>query len=392
MATFPSRLEGLRRSDAVQRERLSLLTHRQAFRGESIPPPQSAPQRTFLHGFLLPFSLLATTLHHRALRFEYLRLGALRLLVVAVIAGVAFGSPSIREHLKEPRLAIVGDKGADEAKGKHAPKAPHGRSFTLSLDDDGPAQPKTPDAADENDEDDDAAKAAASVKDVPRPVRLLQASWLWIVWVVGVLSMIEAFVVLVSRRWDDWLGYWTAPLVHVRSEDTFPPQRKLTLFDARWLVKKLKRRLRGYVVVFSGIPLIALFQLVPTFGHVLFTVAMTMWTWYWLAIFTTAKSAHAWRDDGYADAPVLIRELRDRAVDHGWLWPVRRYARLWSWLTRGLHAPAAVFERNPRPFLGLALARALLSLPGIYLLSRPVIPVAAGRLCAESDPYDRFSC
>jgi hypothetical protein len=30
-------------------------------------------------------------------------------------------------------------------------------------------------------------------------------------------------------------------------------------------------------------------------------------------------------------------------------------------------------------------------LPGFYLLARPIVPVAAGRLCADVDPEDRFT-
>ncbi|HEY8078950.1 MAG TPA: hypothetical protein VIF62_32685, partial [Labilithrix sp.] len=61
------------------------------------------------------------------------------------------------------------------------------------------------------------------------------------------------------------------------------------------------------------------------------------------------------------------------------------------WLTRGVNPAAQTFERTPLPFLGLALARIVLSLPALYLLARPIVPVAAGRLCAEADPHDRFT-
>jgi hypothetical protein len=56
-----------------------------------------------------------------------------------------------------------------------------------------------------------------------------------------------------------------------------------------------------------------------------------------------------------------------------------------------VNSAAATFERSPAAFLGLALARGVLALPGLYLLARPIVPVAAGRICAESDPGDRFA-
>ena len=39
--------------------------------------------------------------------------------------------------------------------------------------------------------------------------------------------------------------------------------------------------------------------------------------------------------------------------------------RAWARLTRGVDPAAATFERTPAPFLGLALARVILSLPGL---------------------------
>src|SRR4029079_12278364 len=104
-----------------------------------------------------------------------------------------------------------------------------------------------------------------------------------------------------------------------------------------------------------------------------------------------AKSAHAWADEATAPSPLPIRELVVRTSRTPLATPVHWYARLWARLTRGVNPAAATFERSPAAFLGLALARVFLSLPGLYLLARPIVPVAAGRLAAESDPEDRFS-
>ena len=396
----------------LDRERESLSEHRDAIRGQSLfPPPKRAPRPTFLHGFLLPFSLIVATLRHPTLGRAYLRLTVVRALVVALFAVFAFSAsdPERTKHHDGPVVKVVRTKKNKEAAAApttsddgihvHAPgvhvdidKARNekkvvvlGRDIPVIDDDEDEAE------ASKEKKESSGEHAAPDAAQARHPVlALLSSSWAWVLWFIGVLSATEGVVIFFSRRWDDWLGFYASSLAHVRPEDDEPKTPKIA-FDVKWLVKKLKRRIRGYLVFTAGVPLLALFQLVPSIGSLLFPLAMTAWGWYWLGVFTAAKSAHAWVDDDVAPSPLLIRELRDRTEGIRWLSPVRLYARLWAWLTRELNSCASAFERNPTPFLGLALARAILSLPGLYLLARPVIPIAAGRLCAESDPSDRFS-
>jgi hypothetical protein len=384
----------LLRSSLASRERLAWDAHKDVVRGSSFPPPNLSPGGTFLHGFLLPFSLIATTLRHPTLGMSYVRLTVARVVVVTLLAVVGFQSGLLYDP-KMPRspLSIAADASANQTRAM----TPHLRFEAGPHSNDEAKTPPPPpprrtdvDADDERDEDSESqapsqsAEKANTLGEKPLIVQVAAGSWKWLAWFFGVVSMIEGIVVTFSRRWDDWLGFHTAPLAGVRAEDPFPPQPKVSFFEPRWLFKKAKRRLRGYVVVAAGIPLVALFRLVPTIGEWLFAAGLTAWSWYWLGVFTAAKSAHAWVDDGYAPLPTLIREFRDRSVGQRWLAPVNLYARIWAWATRGLNAPASVFERNTRSFLGLALARVVLSLPGLYLLARPIVPVAAGRLCAES--------
>ena len=203
------------------------------------------------------------------------------------------------------------------------------------------------------------------------------------------LSIAEGIIVFFSRRWDDWLSFHISGLAGIRPESAEPPVREVS-FDVKWIGRKLKRRFRGYIIFASGMPLLYLLQLVPMAGTWLFGVAITLWGWYWVGVFTASKSAHAWADDGVAQPPLPVRSFNARFATGWWWWPLRVYGRLWAWLVRGVSSAAATFDRSPAPFLGLALARALLALPGLYLLARPIVPVAAGRLCAESDPDDRF--
>jgi hypothetical protein len=99
-----------------------------------------------------------------------------------------------------------------------------------------------------------------------------------------------------------------------------------------------------------------------------------------------APSCTAYGDRAKEALP--LRVLRSAAYRTRLLLPVRPYVRLWAWVTRDLYGPAEAFERTPAPFLGLALARALVGLPVVYLLFRPIFPVCAGRLLAEHDPRE----
>jgi cobalamin biosynthesis protein CobD/CbiB len=215
-------------------------------------------------------------------------------------------------------------------------------------------------------------------------------SWGWLLALVTVLSATEGGVVFFSRRWDDWLSFHASRLAAIRPEDEAPKTPKLA-FDLKWLYRKLKRRARGYVVFAAGLPALLPLRLVPTVGAWLFTIAATFWGWYWLGVFSAAKSAHAWADEEQALSPAPIRTLNERLSNHALFAPVRWYGRAWARITRSVNPASTTFERSPGAFLGLALARVILSLPGLYLLARPIVPVAAGRLCAEVHPADRFT-
>jgi hypothetical protein len=342
----------------------------------------------FLHGFTLPFALIRATLRDRALRGPYLRVLAVRVLVVAAVAalGLATGKPTKRdrsaEHGHSFRLELdEGDAGEPvkvDMPGVHVDLDPaHGKKEVVVLGQhvaiDDHAQEKLPE------------KHAR--KNEPPPGKILGA-WVWLGALVGFVSAIEGFVVALSRRWDDHISFHASRLAQIRPEDPAPKTPKIAL-DLKWLYKKFRRRIRGYVVFAAGMPLLALPKLIPVVGDWIFTAALTLWGWYWLGVFTAAKSAHAWIDEGVAPPPYVIRTFNAR-VSRGWYCaPLRWYGRLWAWLTRGVNPAAMTFDRSPAAFLGLALARVVLAAPVLYLMARPIVPVAAGRICAEHDPHDR---
>lgn len=394
-------ISGPKRPSLVEREREALAAHRASLIGSEIPPPDRAPRGTFLHGFLLPFSLIASTLRDRELRAPYLKVTAVRIAAVVAITLIAFsGNTKDKKHRPgggAPKAVVVHEKHRSE---KHTPVKVDIPGVHVDLDVNNGKEEivvlgqKVP-VVDEN--GDIGATAKAEEPAPPPPTTTLgrawakvKDSWAWLLALVAFMSGAEGIVVFLSRRYDDWMSFHASRLARIRPEDAEPKERKLA-FDLPWLYRKLKRRIRGYVVFAAGVPAFLVLRLIPYAGNWAFSIALTLWAWYWLGVFTAAKSAHAWADEATAPSPKPIRMLNDRVSKGFFVFPLRLYGRAWAWITRSVNPAAATFERSPAAYLGLALARAILSLPFLYLFVRPLVPVAAGRLCAESDPGARFS-
>jgi hypothetical protein len=375
----------------VARERSALAVHQASLRGGELPAPKSAPRGTFVHGLMLPLSLFVATLRSRELRAPFLRLAAVRGAILAVFAALTLASGS--SESANPGKGITVSYDADKDK-KSDPVNVDLPGLHVHLDESkgqgdvtvfGQKVPVT-----------QVGGSVATPPPAPPPASRwarirdgLKRGWKSVVAFVALLSVVEGIIVFFSRRWDDWLSFHISALAGIRPESAEPPVRKLA-FDMKWIWRKFRRRIRGYVIFGSGMPLIYLLSVVPVVGGWLFGIAVTLWAWYWVGVFTASKSAHAWADDGVAPPPALVRSFNAPFAKGWWWWPLRVYGRVWAWVVRGVNSAAATFDRSPAPFLGLALARAVLALPGLYLLARPIVPVAAGRLCAESDPGDRF--
>jgi hypothetical protein len=389
----------------VARERSALAAHRASLRGSPLPSPKDAPRGTFVHGLLLPLSLLVATLRDGTLRGPFLRVAAVRssiLVVVAVLAIVSgVGQDAKTRRPREGVTVSYGPAGDGDGEGgdggKQEPVNVDMPGLHLHLGNEG-----RPDhvvvlgqAVPVNGSVSTASTASPAAPASPpsfleRTRAAFARSWAWVVGLVGVLSLVEGVIVFFSRRWDDWLSFHISRLARVRPEMPEPPKRRVS-FELKWMVRKLRRRIRGYLIFASGMPLLFVFRLIPVAGKWIFAAAVTLWAWYWMGVFTASKSALAWTDDGAAPPPILVRSFNARVARGWWLWPLRVYGRLWAWIVRGVSSAAATFDRSPAAFMGLALARAILALPFLYLLARPIVPVAAGRLCAEADPGDRFS-
>lgn len=373
----------------LEREAEAIAAHRAALRGLALGAPRgltpdgkppAAP--TFAHGFLLPFTLVAATLRDAGLRARYVRATLVRTAIVVVVGGLAIANGAVEvEHEHSRSIVQVhdddddDDKEAIEAVKKWAPSAAG--------------------AIEEAKKEEAAAKVAKQNEPPPKWWQKawdrVRTSWRWLLAALALLAVLEGVVTFFSRRWDDYLGFYASALARIRPEQANAPPPPNVAADFKWLYRKARRRVRGYVVFAAGVPMLYPVKLLPSVGDLFFTVLLTFWGWYWLGVFSASKTAHAWADEGTAAAPLPIRALNEHAAQGRLVWPLRAYGRVWASLTRNVFPVAVVFERAPQAFLGLALARAILSLPGLYFVARPIVPVAAGRLVAETDPWDRFS-
>ena len=194
------------------------------------------------------------------------------------------------------------------------------------------------------------------------------------------LCIVEWIVIALARDYHDVLSAIAARVTGVPSEPLVrPPKIRL---DFGWLWTKGKRRLRAALLFVSGLPLIALVLLIPLIGDALYVVLSSIWAMYWVAVFAIGGSALAWETP--PDAPPWhVRGLRyvGRVPVLGL--PPRFYAWILAGSSRSVHSVCRAFEADPYAAAGLAAARTLAGVPGLYLFFRPAFSVAATHALVE---------
>src|SRR6185503_9721472 len=105
------------------------------------------------------------------------------------------------------------------------------------------------------------------------------------------------------------------------------------------------------------------------------------WGVYWSGVFSGAKTAYAWTEERPGDPWYL------RAWDRGTsllprlvAWLPRLYGRIWRRGVASIASPSRAYERSPYELTGLAIARLVRAVPGLYLVARPLIGVAAAHI------------
>jgi len=408
----------------------ALDSHRETLRGGRLPSPRELRKQSFVHGALLPLSLISTALRTPAIRGPYLKLLAIRVAVLFVLAYVVSDGgakipkrrahPSLELHASEPvdvslpgirlripktqadggapetGLTILTDGGiqnADISLRAHGnlnlPRAPQDGGAT-DLDIGGGDLTVAGIRIPLNEAAEEASRRLPKHEEAGSVSEWLSDSWARLLAIFATLSAIEVVIVFFSRKWDDAISFELSRAAGIVPEDPVPPKPRMGA-DFGWAYRKVKRKVRGTLVFVAGLPILLPIHLVPVLGDWAFTGVATLWGWYWVGAFAAGKSAHAWIDSEKADAPLPLRKVRALSTRGRLMWPVRVYTRLWDRVTRELYPAVTTFEKNPRTFLGLGLTRVVFSIPILYLFFRPILPVAAGRICAESDPEERFT-
>lgn len=205
--------------------------------------------------------------------------------------------------------------------------------------------------------------------------------------VYGFAILAEWLLIAVTRQYDDELARRTSERLGVLPDDE--PKTPKVSVDPKWAFRKLRDRVRGALLFASAFPIYVFIEALPV-GRLVGPIAVVVWGAYWGTVFTAAKSAHAWRD---ADAvpppplPFFLRPFEGLMVSHPRL---MAYPRAWSWLVKSVRSPATQAERSLPAFAGLLFVRAFTHVPVVYLMLRPLVAVAAGRVIAGRDPRARL--
>lgn len=193
------------------------------------------------------------------------------------------------------------------------------------------------------------------------------------------VQVAQWLVIALSRDFHDSVSRDASLLTGLEPED--PPTRPRIRLDTKWLRNKFTRRIRAFMVFALGLPLLYAVSWPMPFGNKVASVLISAWSAYWLVVFTTSKTAHAWRDSE-ARPPWFLRAwtwLTTRVPGFRWGF-LQGWGRFWANRTRTVFPPAAEMEKQPWAFAGLAVTRTLSMIPLVKCFLRPLIPVAAAHL------------
>ena len=209
------------------------------------------------------------------------------------------------------------------------------------------------------------------------------SAWALALSIYGALSVAQAVVIALSRDYHAAIARDASLLLGVAPED--PPARPRVRLNVAWVRRKFKQRTRSVLVFLPGVALISLAALPFPKRALVTSVLTTVWASYWWVVWTASKSARAWERSALAPPPFFLRWWQARLAGLPVVGGLARvWARLWARLTRSVYSPAEAVEAQPAEFAGLAAARALQLIPLLKLYVRPLVPVAAARLLAES--------
>lgn len=226
---------------------------------------------------------------------------------------------------------------------------------------------------------------------------------------IGFLKVIEWILIALTRQYGDALTVVASELIGVPPDDVLNEPR--VCLDVRWLWSKLKRRITGAVgfvvttapaILFLGLvlsPLIVFVVrnrtddgaiVVAWFTNALGDLFITIMLFGWIGVFTLGKTGHAWKNPSAPDL-VFVRHASSLGA---FLMPrlpriagiARLYERVIRRITGFMRSPAQCVGRAPWETVGLVMARVFFSIPGLYIIGRPIIPVTSAVVLAARAP------
>jgi hypothetical protein len=333
------------------------------------PPHESEHARRFFYGLAAPLTLLRVTWRDAPTRQRIVHSLRAPILCAALAAtiGVTWTVVGLM-HPQAAALEIASDDDHEEPADQEDDDAPPevkvqraqalvARRVAAATAAAAPAPPAAPQAR---------FSAIRTALDVlqSRAVKVLAA-----------LGAIEWILVWIGREHHDQIAYDASVLTGVPGEALpRPPTLRL---DFGWLWMKLWRAVRFLIFLALDAPVVWLVQRIPFVGGELAVVVEVVWAVYWASVFAIANTFLAWEPAEPGAAPWFIRSLRyvGRVPVLGL--PFRLYARVLELATRKCWPACLAFERTPWEAAGLATARAIASVPLVYLVMRPMFAPAA---------------
>jgi hypothetical protein len=356
-------------------------------------PPSNRPVRQFFHGLSLPFHLLRALWADPVARRRYLRVGILQSIAVIALTLTCHGLGTKADEATRKQAEDAGSAGATATQD---PEERERESFKLAIQ---LAAEEIRREAIAYKEAQDKAAAGARAEAPPKPpegvfaglaeelgrlvksIKKLAATSEFQFWasLFAAMQIAQWVVLALSRDYHDAIGRDVSLLTAIEPEDEpLTPRPRL---DLKWVSTRVKRYVRGMLVILAGLPVIYAFTAPFSNSDTLMSVLVPLWSGYWLVVFTTAKSAQAWKDSS-AGEPWFLRgwnRLTTRVPGFRWAF-LQRYGAFWANRTRELFPPASEMEKQPWAYSGLAVVRALAELPLLKCFLRPLIPVAAAHL------------
>lgn len=219
----------------------------------------------------------------------------------------------------------------------------------------------------------------------------LRHAWAWAALVASALVTAQWITLAFGREFHRPIGRALAEVAGIAPEDSDAPPR--VRLEWTWLKKKGRQRVRGVLVLLPGfVAFVPIFLVTYPFDldNVVMPPLMAGWSFYWWCAFTAGRSDRAWRDDdGTMPTPVRWWLARcERTPGFRWFLP-RWVGRFAVWAMRKDAAPAVAMERSPWIFLGLGLARLVLSWPILRLFFRAAVDTAAAEALERLEPLPR---